>query len=146
MNQLKREDQTITKQLECYNMLKNSILCHKELNSGKLRLGLLFQYVQEIKMKIVATKCIQNFEKGLELKMVDFTTIPRKEWSDTIAREILQANPHLVLRVLQAEELASTGLKDSFLIHHMSAMTNRILTQMRRQAISHVLMQGATLE
>lgn len=97
-------------------------------------------------MKIVATKCIQNFEKGLELKMVDFTTIPRKEWSDTIAREILQANPHLVLRVLQAEELASTGLKDSFLIHHMSAMTNRILTQMRRQAISHVLMQGATLE
>lgn len=42
MNQLKREDQTITKQLECYNMLKNSILCHKELNSGKLRLGLLF--------------------------------------------------------------------------------------------------------
>ena len=45
MAQLRREDQTITSQLEAYNILKTLVLAHKEATTGELRVGLLFQYL-----------------------------------------------------------------------------------------------------
>lgn len=67
MYQLRKEDQTITSQLESYNLLKTLVLAHKEHSSDELRLGLLFQYLQEIKMKIVTMKALKKYEKGNEL-------------------------------------------------------------------------------
>ena len=68
MGQLKREDQTITSQLECYNMLKTRVLAHKDMTNGELNIGLLFQYLQEIKMKMATLKSIENHKAGNELR------------------------------------------------------------------------------
>ena len=67
MGQLKREDQTIFSQLECYNILKTRVLAHKDMTSDELNIGLLFQYLQEIKMKMTTMKSLENHKKGKEL-------------------------------------------------------------------------------
>ena len=112
--QLKREGQTVTSQLESYNLLKKQVLEFKdsigEFASEELRLGLLFQYLQEIKMRIVAQRVLQNYKDGKEMRMQEFININGSNKPDGIARELLQTNPNLVLQVLQTEELASQGL------------------------------------
>ena len=70
----------------------------------ELRIGLLFQYLQEIKMKIVALKSIKRFHQGQELAQIEFINIERSTVSDEIAREMLQCDPQLVLKVLQVDE------------------------------------------
>ena len=93
MGQLKREDQTIFSQLECYNILKTRVLAHKDLSSDELNIGLLFQYLQEIKMKMTSMKSLENHRTGQELRQIEFVTIARSNKTDEIARDILQANP-----------------------------------------------------
>jgi len=42
-------------------MLKSQVIGHKD-EANELRLGLLFQYMQELKMKIVTVKIIDNYK------------------------------------------------------------------------------------
>lgn len=148
MAQLSREDQTIHSQLESYNLLKTAVIAHKETSGidEELNLGLLFQYLQEIKMKITATKSIKRYQKGQELSSIEFIMIERSTCYDEISREFLLAEPSRVLKVLQAEELASQSLRDIFLASEMKEMQAQILHQMRRQAMTQVMMSGATME
>ena len=41
-------------------MLKTQVIGHKD-HENELRLGLLFQYLQELKMKIVTVKVLANY-------------------------------------------------------------------------------------
>ena len=100
-------------------MLKAQVIALKEISTDELRLGLLFQYLQELKMKLVTMKALSNYRAGRELTQVEFISIPSSSTFDEIAREILQANPNLTLRILQAEEQASQGLKDSFIVSEL---------------------------
>ena len=51
-------------------------------------------------MKIVTMKCLENYNSGKELKQFEFVSIGGSEVTDDIAKEILQTNPSLVLKVL----------------------------------------------
>lgn len=73
-------------------------------------------------MKITATKSIKRYQKGRELSSIDFIMIDRSSMSDEISREFLLAEPNRVLKVLQAEELASQSLKENFLVGEMKEM------------------------
>lgn len=77
MAQLRREDQTITSQLEAYNILKTLVLAHKEATTGELRMGLLFQYLQDIKMRIVTMNSLEMFRSGRELSQIEFINVQR---------------------------------------------------------------------
>lgn len=55
-------------------------------------------------MKIVTIKALENYKESKELCWVEFNNIPSSSKTDGVAREILQACPNLVLKVLQAEE------------------------------------------
>jgi len=50
------------------------------------------------------------------MRMIEFVNINGSNRTDSIAREILQTNPNLVLQILQTEEQASQGLKEGFFI------------------------------
>ena len=49
-------------------MLKTRVLAHKDMTNGELNIGLLFQYLQEIKMKMATLKSIENHKAGNELR------------------------------------------------------------------------------
>ena len=83
-------------------------------------------------MKMTTMKSLENHKKGKELQQIEFVTIARSGKTDEIARDILQANPQTTLRVLQAEEQASQGLKDSFIVNQLNQMQAQILAQMKR--------------
>ena len=70
-------------------MLKTRVLAHKDMVSDELNIGLLFQYLQEIKMKMSTMKSIENHKAGHELRQIEFVTIARSSKTDEIAREIL---------------------------------------------------------
>ena len=55
-------------------------------------------------MKIVTMKSLENYRKGNELRQIEFVSIGGSQVSDEIAKEILQTNPNLVLKVLQVDE------------------------------------------
>jgi len=73
-------------------------------------------------MRIVTQKLLKRFHKGKELSQIEFLNVNRSSASDEIAREILQADPNLVLKVLQVDEQASQSLKENFLVAELREM------------------------
>ena len=70
MTMLENEGQTVESRLNAYNIFKRVILgmgddqlaVHRR--TWQVKSGLLFQYLQEIKMRIVAAKCLEMHKKG----------------------------------------------------------------------------------
>ena len=62
-------------------------------HSWQVHSGLLFQYLQEIKMRIVAMQCLKKHEKGKDLHQVDFMKLTAEDHTDEMTREFLVACP-----------------------------------------------------
>mmetsp|Transcript_30385 Transcript_30385/g.37401 ORF Transcript_30385/g.37401 Transcript_30385/m.37401 type:complete len:87 (+) Transcript_30385:360-620(+) len=86
-------------------------------------------------MKIVAQKVLQNYKDGKEMRMIEFININGSSKPDAIAREILQTNPNLVLKVLQAEEQASVALKEAYFVKELHSFQAQIMAMLKRQAL-----------
>ena len=78
-------------------------------------------------MKIVTMKCLENYNSGKELKQFEFVSIGGSEVTDEIAKEFLQTNPSIVLKVLQVDEQNSQGLKDNFIVAQLHKMQKQIM-------------------